>query len=250
MFGDDPQATWRKAQAVARAGLRAAKFGWGPYGRGTVQADADQAHAAREGLGAEATLLIDAGTVWGDDVAAAQARLPALQECGVLWLEEPFVSGALAAYHELARRSPTVKLAGGEGCHNFHQAKNLIDYAGVGFIQIDPGRIGGITTARQVADYARARQVQFVNHTFTTHLALSASLQPYAAHPDAFCEYPFEPSALARDFTAAKLAVDASGRVSVPEQPGLGIEPDLPALKKYRVDVEIRVAGRTVFLSE
>jgi L-alanine-DL-glutamate epimerase-like enolase superfamily enzyme len=247
LFGDDPQATWRKAQAVARAGFAAAKFGWGPYGRGSVQADADHVHAAREGLGAEATLLVDAGTIWGDDVAAAQARLPALEQCRVLWLEEPFVSGALAAYRRLARRSPTVKLAGGEGCHNFCQAQNLIDYARLGFIQVDAGRIGGITTARQVADYARARQVQFVNHTFTTHLALSASLQPYAAHPDAFCEYPFEPSALARDLTTTKLGVGAGGRVALPEQPGLGLEPDLQALKKYQVEVEIRVAGRTVF---
>src|SRR5262252_7331410 len=41
LFGDDPQSTLRKAQAVARANYRAAKFGWGPYGRGTVQKDAD-----------------------------------------------------------------------------------------------------------------------------------------------------------------------------------------------------------------
>ncbi len=248
LFGDDPQATFRRAQAVARAGYQAAKFGWGPYGRGTVQQDADQVHAAREGLGTGAALLVDAGTVWGDDVAAAQARLPALEECGALWLEEPFVSGALEAYRELARRSPKVKLAGGEGCHDFHQAKNMIDYAGLGFVQIDAGRIGGITTARQVAAHARARGVRFVNHTFTTHLALSASLQPYAGlEADDLCEYPFAPSALAQDFTRAKILPDANGRVRLPEQPGLGLEPDQQALKKYLVEVEIKVAGKTIF---
>src|SRR5262249_54834138 len=31
LFGDDPQSTLRKAQSVARANYRAAKFGWGPY---------------------------------------------------------------------------------------------------------------------------------------------------------------------------------------------------------------------------
>jgi L-alanine-DL-glutamate epimerase-like enolase superfamily enzyme len=250
LFGDDPQATFRKAQAVARAGYRAAKFGWGPYGRGTVERDADQVQAAREGLGVDAALLVDAGTVWGDDIAAAQARLPALEACRVLWLEEPFVSGALEAYHVLARRSQRVKLAGGEGCHDFHQAKNMIDHAGLGFVQIDTGRIGGITTARQVADYACARGVRFVNHTFTTHLALSASLQPYAGlEADALCEYPFEPSALARDFTTTKIAPDAEGRLRLPEKPGLGLEPDWQALKKYLVEVEIRIDGRTIFQS-
>src|SRR6516165_2590276 len=98
LFGDDPQTTLRKAQEVARAGFRAAKFGWGPYGVGTVAQDTDQVRAAREGLGAEGMLLVDAGTVWGDNATEAEKRLPDLQACGATWLEEPFVSGALGAY--------------------------------------------------------------------------------------------------------------------------------------------------------
>ncbi len=250
LFGGDSEQTLGAARRVARAGFKAAKFGWGPYGRGTVKRDADHVRAAREGLGEDTALLVDAGTVWGDDVATAEKRLAALESCRAVWLEEPFVSGALAAYHELATRCATVKLAGGEGCHNFHQARSMIDYAGLGFVQIDAGRIGGITTAKQVADYARAKGVQFANHTFTTHLALSASLQPYAGlEKDDLCEYPFEPSALAREFTAGKILPDAGGQVRVPDQPGLGLEPDWSALKKYLVDMEIKVAGRTIFSS-
>src|SRR5262249_12897500 len=152
LFGDDSQSTLRKAQSVARANYRAAKFGWGPYGRGTVQQDADHVHAAREGLGPDCLLLVDAGTIWGDDVSLAEKRLDSLHDCHAVWLEEPFVSGALEAYHTLARKSARVKMAGGEGCHNFHQAKNMIDYAGLGYVQIDAGRVGGITTAKSVAD--------------------------------------------------------------------------------------------------
>jgi L-alanine-DL-glutamate epimerase-like enolase superfamily enzyme len=250
LFGNDPQATFGAAQRVAQAGYKAAKFGWGPYGRGTAEADADQVEAAREGLGREATLLIDAGTVWGDEVEAAVARLAALEACDVLWLEEPFVSGALGAYHRLSRRSAKVKLAGGEGCHTFHQAVNMIDYAGLGYVQIDAGRIGGITTAHQVADYAAHRDVQFVNHTFTTALALSASIQPYAglAGHD-LCEFPFEPSALARELTRERLAPDSEGRIHLPERPGLGVEPDPAALRKYAVKVEIKVGDRTIVQS-
>jgi len=250
LFADDPAGTFARAQTVTRAGYRAAKFGWGPYGRGTVTQDAEQVRAAREGLGPDAILLVDAGTVWGDDVAAAAARLSALREVGALWLEEPFVSGALSAYRQLAELSAPVKLAAGEGCHNFHQAQNLIDFAGVGFVQIDTGRIGGITTAKQVADYAHAQKVTFVNHTFTTHLALSASLQPYAGLEDHdLCEYPVEPSALAQEFTATRLTPDAEGLVHLPDGPGLGLEPDWPGLRKYLVGVEIKVGGQTLFTS-
>ena len=249
LFGNDPQETFRAGQKVARAGFLAAKFGWGPYGRGTIQQDADQVAAARDGLGSDILLLVDAGTVWGDDVEAAAARLPALESCRALWLEEPFVSGALGAYHRLAQRSP-VKLAGGEGCHTFHQALNMMEYAGLGYVQIDAGRIGGITTAAQVAECAQAKGVQFVNHTFTTHLALSASLQGYAGiESDTLCEYPFEPSPLAREFTKTNLKLDAAGQLILPETAGLGIEPDLRAIEKYLVEVEIKVGGRSLFVS-
>lgn len=250
LFGDDPQKTFQRAQDVARSGIRAAKFGWGPFGRSSVKEDAEQVAAAREGLGSGGILLIDAGTVWFDDVSIAEQRLAALRAARAQWLEEPFVSGALEAYKNLAAKSGEVRLAGGEGCHNFHQTKNLIDYAGVGYIQIDTGRIGGISTAKQVADYAAQRNVIFVNHTFTTHLALSASIQPYAGLKDhELCEYPFDPSPLGRDFTRTTIAPDKNGLIRLPEGPGLGIEPDLQTLTSYALDVEIKVAGKEVFKS-
>ena len=96
---------WPRRGASASKGYVAAKFGWGPYGLGSVAEDAEQVAAAREGLGDEGILLVDAGTVWGHDLAAAAARLPALQEHRATWLEEPFVSGALDAYHALAQQS-------------------------------------------------------------------------------------------------------------------------------------------------
>ncbi|MGZ4586722.1 MAG: mandelate racemase/muconate lactonizing enzyme family protein, partial [Mycobacteriaceae bacterium] len=153
LFGDHPQETLNKATAIRASGYRAAKFGWGPYGTGSVQADADQVNAAREGLGDDGILLVDAGTVFGEDAEAAAARLPALQAVGVTWLEEPFVSGALRAYARLAAESGNVRLAAGEGAHNPHQAEHLIDYGGIGFVQIDTGRVGGIGDAKRVADY-------------------------------------------------------------------------------------------------
>jgi len=248
LFGDDPQETLCKARQVRRDGYVAAKFGWGPYGRGSVEQDAEHVRAAREGLGGDGLLLVDAGTVWGDDLEQARLRIGALQSCNVLWLEEPFVSGALGSYRALARECGDILLAAGEGCHNVHQARNMIDYAGLGYIQIDAGRIGGISAAKQVADYARAKGTVYVNHTFTTHLALSASVQPYAGlQDDHLCEYPVEPSALAREVTRTKLLPDGDGRILLPDAPGLGIEPDPEAVEKYLVDTEIRIAGKAIY---
>ena len=136
LFGDTPAETLRAAREVRGRGFRAAKFGWGPYGRTTPEDDRDQVAAAREGLGPDATLLVDAGTVWVDDVDEARRRLPALQEFGALWLEEPFVGGALDAYHTLAREAAPVRIAGGEGAHDFHMARHLIDHGGIEWLTI------------------------------------------------------------------------------------------------------------------
>ena len=204
--------------------------------------------AAREGLGADGILLIDAGTVWKDDLAAASLRVPALQACRATWLEEPFVSGALKEYSRLAVLCGDVKLAGGEGSHTYHMAQHMIDYAGIGYVQIDAGRIGGISIAKQVADYAQGQNVTYVNHTFTSHLALSASLQPFAGlKGDVICEYPVELKSLAAEMTNEHIGRDHDGQIHVPDRPGLGMTPNLEAIKRYLVDIEIRVQDTVLY---
>lgn len=248
LFGDTAQDTLNKAKAIAAQGFRAAKFGWGPFGLSTVENDCDQLAAAREGLGEDGILLIDAGTVWNADLAAARLRLNMLKEVRATWLEEPFVSGALSEYHALSKESGTVGMAGGEGCHNFHMAKHMVDYAGLKYVQIDAGRIGGITIAKDVADYAASKGVLYVNHTFTSNLALSASLQPYAGlESHTICEFPTELKSLARAMTKNHITPDENGLLHVPDAPGLGIEPDLQGIAPYLVDVQIQVRGQTLY---
>ena len=248
LFGDTAQDTLIKAKAIAAQGFRAAKFGWGPFGLSTVENDCDQLAAAREGLGEDGILLIDAGTVWNADLAAARLRLNMLKEVRATWLEEPFVSGALSEYHALSKESGTVGMAGGEGCHNFHMAKHMVDYAGLKYVQIDAGRIGGITIAKDVADYAASKGVLYVNHTFASNLALSASLQPYAGlESHTICEFPTELKSLARAMTKNHITPDENGLLHVPDAPGLGIEPDLQGIAPYLVDVQIQVRGQTLY---
>jgi L-alanine-DL-glutamate epimerase-like enolase superfamily enzyme len=141
-----------------------------------------------------------------------------------------------------------VKIAGGEGSHNEDMARHMIDHGRVGFVQIDAGRIGGISPSKRVADYALQRGVTYVNHTFTSHLALSASLQPYAGAQDHhLCEYPGQLSALASELTVERLLPDHNGEICVPERPGLGLTPDPTAVQRYLVDAQIIVNGRVLY---
>jgi L-alanine-DL-glutamate epimerase-like enolase superfamily enzyme len=248
LFGDTPEHTFAKALRIRTHGYRAAKFGWGPFGCGSVADDAAQVMAAREGFGPDGMLLIDAGMVWEEDVDAAAARSMVLRDAGVVWLEEPFIAEAWSAHRALAPQIAPVQLAGGERCNTVSQALHMIEHAQVGFIQIDAGRIGGISAAYAVASAAAVSGVTFVNHTFTSHLALSASLQPYAGLAEhRLCEYPVELQPLALALTQTHILPNADGEVCVPEVSGLGMEPDADALAQYLVDVEIRVQNRILY---
>lgn len=248
LFGDTPEQTLAGCRAARDRGFRAVKCGWGPFGRGTAADDRDQLQAARQGLGRDGTLLVDAGQIFREDVDAAAARIAMLEEAGATWLEEPFLGGAYDAYAALAARSGSIRIAGGEASHNFSMARQLIDYGKVAYVQIDCGRIGGIGPAKRVADYASARGVTYVNHTFTSHLALCASLQPYAGLKDhVICEYPFAPKSVAWDMSETHLVPDANGEVVLPPAPGLGVTMNLDGMANYIVDVEIAAKGKVLY---
>ena len=251
LFADTPNETLRRAKVAKKEKFTAAKFGWGPIGRGSVRDDADQFAAAREGLGSDGILLIDAGQIWGENVAEAAARLTYLENVSATWLEEPFHGEAYSAYAELSRRVPKIQLAGGESAHNVHMARHLIDYGNISFVQIDCGRIGGIGPAKSIADYAVAKKITYVNHTFTSHLALSASIQPYAGLRDhRMCEYPMAPKTLAMEIAKKPLQIDENGEIALHDAAGLGIEVNTAALAKYLVNVEIIVGGKPLFSSK
>ena len=248
LFGDTPEETRTKAESMRKVGFSAIKFGWGPFGRGSVIEDNEHIFAAREGIGADAHLMIDAGTVFDEDAEAAALRIPALAQAKVKWFEEPVNAYAISLYKQISKINPEVKLAGGEGAHNAMQAQDLIDHGGIGFIQIDTGYIGGIGPAYRVAQYAKARGVKYVNHTFTSQSALAASMHPFAGLKDSWiAEYPMEPKLLCAELNRNRIEMDKDGMISVPERPGLGIEFDTDVIKKYLQDIEIKVEGKILF---
>ena len=248
LFGDTAQETKQKALAMKQAGFKAVKFGWGPFGTTTVQADAEHIFAARDGIGDDGYLMIDAGTVFKEDVEAAAARLAALHEANVYWYEEPFDGYAISSYAQLSARTPKVALAGGEGAHNAYQGKQLIDDGKVGFIQIDAGYVGGISNAYQIAQYANKKGVKYVNHTFTSQSALSSSLQSFAGLAESdISEYPMEPKLLCQELTTNRIELDKNGMISAPDKPGTGMDINLDAVKKYLVQTQIEVGGKTLY---
>ena len=191
LFEETPEATLKRARELRAAGYRAAKFGWGPMGREGEAMDMALVEAARSGLGMEPLLFIDAGVVWGEDDETAYRRAVAFSSQRISWLEEPLFPDAIPAYARLKKRQPPVPIAAGEGSNRYRFAEDLMENGRVDYIQIDAGRIGGMTTALRVRKLAEKLGVTYVNHTFKSHLSLAAALQVFAtASRSELLEYP------------------------------------------------------------
>ena len=250
LFEAPVEATFRRACRLREMGFRAAKFGWGPFGK-DAELDQSLVLAAREGLGPEAELMVDVGVAWAADAALARERAEQLAQFRLTWLEEPFSPDAISAYAALARSGQPIPIAGGEGCGTVRAAEDYLENAGVSFIQIDAGRIGGITPARRVCELAARRGVTYVNHTYKSRLNLAAALHVFADEERfRFLEYPVEGSAMSRDLVTGALDRAADGLVYVPEDPGLGVTVNVECVRRYAVRTRIELDGAPVYESE
>jgi L-alanine-DL-glutamate epimerase-like enolase superfamily enzyme len=246
LFGDTPAETRARAEALRRDGFAAAKFGWGPMGK-DAEGDVALVRAAREGLGDDAALFVDAGVAWGEDWETALRRASDFAPYRPGWLEEPLRGDAIEAYRKLVTRKPAVPIAAGEGSGRYRDAEDLLLNGGVKVIQIDVGRIGGITAAYQVRRLAEAHGVRYVNHTFKSHLSLAASIHVFAG-VEGFdlLEYVQGGSELSRTLVTKPLLRDPDGLVRAPDTPGLGVTIDLETVRRFLVPLRIDVGGRPI----
>ena len=250
LFGDTPEETLTLAKDRRAAGFDAAKFGWGPIGAGREQ-DMQLVRAAREGLGSDALLLVDAGWAYGADAKIARSRAQDFAAYDIGWLEEPLLPDAIDAYGELTRGGAAVPIAAGESSGRLRDAQDFIVNAGVDVIQIDAGRIGGITPAHAVRRLAEERGVVYVNHTFKSHLSLAAAVHVFATVEHyALLEFVVGGSPLAMRLVSDPLIRAADGSISAPARPGLGVTINLDTVREYLRPVRITVAGVEIEVGE
>lgn len=248
LFEDTPEATYDIAVELRQEGYAAAKFGWGPMGKVSEENDIALVRAARDGMGADAQIMIDAGVVWGTDYETAYQRAGAFAEFSPTWLEEPLAPDAIDAYGALTKMNPRVPIAAGEGSNSYRMAEDLITHGGIQFVQIDTGRIGGILPSFHVRQLAEQQGIRYVNHTFKSHLSLAAALHVFATNPDFnLLEYPAAGSELSQQIIQNPFQIDSDGMVRVKELPGLGVDIDTEAIRQYLAPVRIEVGPDTVF---
>lgn len=232
LFGATPKETGERARRFAAQGFTAVKFGWDPMGK-DARTDVALVREARNGLGPDIDLMIDAGLVYDAKTAIQRAR--AFEQYDPFWFEEPLLPDDYDGYAKLSAAS-TLRIAAGEEESERKSFLQLMDVGKIDVVQVDLTRCGGFTEAMKIASLAADRGLPVVNHGFTTYLNVAASLHFLASVPNTLGLLEFvveEGTTLRHSISQPIRAVD--GRVAVPDAPGLGLELNEAGIGKFRV---------------
>jgi len=224
-----------KLLKVVELGFKAVKLGWRPFGRRDRRTDELLVRTARETLGPNVDLMVDAGgseQFWPHGYKWALETAKMLANYDVTWFEEALPPDDLEGFIELRRHAP-LPIATGEVLTRRQSFRPYIEQHAVDIIQPDCTKCGGITEALRIAWLAYDHNVLWVPHGWNTAIGVAADLHLAAAVPVArFVEY-LTPSPYIEEIITRPFKVDADGYLAIPEGPGLGIELDRDTLKRY-----------------
>ncbi|MCW3492589.1 mandelate racemase/muconate lactonizing enzyme family protein [Microbacterium sp. SSM24] len=199
---------------VAR-GYRAAKM---KVGTPDLERDRARVRLARDILGDDRLLMLDANQRW--DVETAAASITRLADFVPAWIEEPLRSDDLVGYRRLRRLIDT-PIALGENLHNIHQFRTVLEAGIASYIQPNVIRVGGITPFLEIAQLADEYGVPVAPHALPD---LSGQLA--LARADTIWVEDIEDAGLEAlgVLTRPSPVRIEDGWAVVEEQPGLGLE--------------------------
>jgi L-alanine-DL-glutamate epimerase-like enolase superfamily enzyme len=231
----EPEQMGEELHAGLARGFKAFKIGWGPFGRRNARTDEAIVAAAREAVGPDVELMVDAGGsdgFWphGYKWAINAARM--LANYRVSWFEEPLRPDDIEGYIQLTEHSP-VPIATCEVLTRRQAFLPWIQRRAVDYIQPDVTKVGGITEEHRIGQYADDHAILMVPHGWNTAVGLAADLQLVCAQNNArWVEY-ITPSPYIEDLCAKPPAMDENGLLPIPAGPGLGFEWNEEGIAKH-----------------
>ena len=224
-------------QAAMARGFRAFKLGWGPFGRVSDALDEEMISTARETVGDDCELMVDAGgsqQFWPHGIKWALRTAEMLAEYDVVWLEEALPPDDMEGFREL-RLGSSIFISTGECLTRRQVFRPWLESGAVDIIQPDCTKVGGLSEARRIGWMAYDHNILMVPHGWNTAIGLAADLQLVSAMPNArWVEY-ITPAPLIDGIVAEPIKLDEQGFVTIPDGPGLGIELSPEKLKEQSI---------------
>jgi D-galactarolactone cycloisomerase len=187
--------------------------------------------AARRAAGDDVWIALDTNCPWSVSQSIGMARR--LEHLNLAWLEEPVWPPEDHRGLARVRAATSIPIAAGENLASVQELATMLQAGAVDICQPSVIKFGGIEAVRQAIVLMRAHGIDYVPHCFYFGPGYLASLHLAAAYaPDV----PFELFHGKLEASPYHEAVKArNGRLQVPAGPGLGLEPDLAVLERYRL---------------
>jgi L-alanine-DL-glutamate epimerase-like enolase superfamily enzyme len=222
-----PEMLGQELAGYVDAGFKAVKM---KVGRLSPSEEEDRIEAAREAIGADIHLMLDANNAWSD-VPTALTYMKRYESYDPYWMEEPFGPDDIESHAKLAELTPIV-IATGEIAYGRWYHKELLDKRGAEILQTDAVVCGGITEWKRIAALAAGYGVTMCPHWFhDVHVHLVAAT-PNARYVEYF---PDDKVLNFRRLIDTQLEHE-DGNLILPKTPGLGFNFDEKAVKKYALD--------------
>lgn len=232
---DEPKIMNANLLNLRQQGFRAFKIGWGTFGRIDSSNDELLVRSAREAIGDDCLLAVDAGgsdAYWKGSLKWAINASHMLADYGVIWFEEALHPDDIEGFKTLRKASP-VPISGGEVLTRRQSFVPFITQGAFDIIQPDVVKCGGISEWRRIAHMAEDHGIQLIPHGWNTAVGLAVDLQLSSAfHRTNMVEY-CTGAPYVDDITIAGWALDPNGQLEIPSGPGLGIELDPVKIEKY-----------------
>lgn len=235
---DDPDRMAGHLNPLYEHGFRAFKIGWGPFGRQSDAVDEAIVAAAREAVGEDAMLMVDAGgsdAFWSQGYKWALRTSYMLAAYDVAWFEEALIPDDIEN-HKLLRENAPVPIAGGEVLARRQAFRPWIEAGALDIVQPDVTKVGGITESRRIAWMAQDHGLQMIPHGWNTAVGLAADLQLASAFSNTDLVEYITGSPYVDEIVAEPWSLDDDGMLDIPDAPGLGIELDMDAVGRYARD--------------
>lgn len=139
----------------------------------TLEEDVARIEAVRSAIGSEAKLMVDANQVFTTIEAIRRGLV--FQELGCTWFEEPIRAGDIPGHVQLAQKLH-IPIATGENRYGIAQFRELFTQGGVGIVQPDLRRAGGLTECLEIGLMAHGFGIPYAAHGGGAHLHLLAAL--------------------------------------------------------------------------
>jgi L-alanine-DL-glutamate epimerase-like enolase superfamily enzyme len=197
-----------------------------------VPKDIARMRAVRKAFGDELAILTDANI--GYELEEVRRVMPAMDELGIGWLEEPFPAHDYRSYRE-AKSFGRTPLAAGENHYTRFEFNRVIEDGAITLLQPDLSKCGGITEALRISAMASAWKLPVHPHSSMTGLNHAASIHFLAAIDNGgYFEGDVSKSNRFRDELVENPGrIDQDGNVWPLDKPGLGLEVDEAFLSKY-----------------